>query len=146
VYSFLYQVAQITGLTRLQNSAFILLIKDLDGSLASVPSALALLKEFMPFLETPHIFIIDGFQRLDTQEDPELMQSLLGLLEVLRPISVGSNGEVQARKTLLVTPGQTETLLERVQPHEILDATILKEVDSQPLLFSMSSVFGSTSR
>ncbi|KAF4632540.1 hypothetical protein G7Y89_g5587 [Cudoniella acicularis] len=135
-YSMIYQLvhnieASGTQLTNLDPAKFDVL----DGSQESLPVALTVLRDLVASLTTTHIFIINGFQRIDDRKNIEIKDNILRLLQVLRP-NAGKFVE-----TLVVTPGQTVTLIETVRPREILGVSVCKQLNFQPLKAAMLRIF-----
>lgn len=136
VYSMIYQLTH-NALNSLKSRIDIstATLEALDGTPKSIPLALALVKDLITMDTTPQILIISGFQNLEGRTSATLTRYILELLQIVNPDPLGcQNSNI---KTLILTPGQSLTLLGAVKQIERLDATIAAEKHYLPLNFAM---------
>lgn len=119
--------------------------KGLDGSLSSLEIAFSILSELLLTSTGPQIIVTDGLHLIDRGTDPTLRANVLKLLEVLRSSGMNQDKTTIAPliKVLIVTPGQTLTLLDTVEWNEKLDITVAKGTHYLPLVAELKSMFRS---
>ena len=117
--------------------------EDLDGSLLSLPIAFSTLEKLICTSTEPQLIVTDVLHLIDRGTDATLKSYILKLLEVLRQKGAKQEtGRIRPSiKVLIVTPGQTLTLLDAVEWDEKLDLTKGKAKHHLPLVAELEVIF-----